>query len=551
MTCRPTFWGVIDMNVRRSLARWSGVLLVGLLLGAPAPAAENATVPAKRPSERDVARRVDEALTRALDKTVTLPALADDETFLRRASLDLTGQLPSPEEVRDFVANPDPDKRFKQLDCLLASEAYAVNWGRYWRDVLTYHTPASGNYLRWQLWDQWLVEQVQKNRPWGDLVTALVTATGINDECAPVNYLTSHFGNQVEIAATTARVFLGVQLQCAECHHAKTEPWKREQFHEFVAFFGRAKIIQHKDVTGRGTPYAIEGRAEGQYHMTDKKDPSRLLAMTPRFLTGESISPDADDTERRAALARFLTSPKNPWFAKAYVNRMWAALMGWGFYPGLADLGSTTRPRYPEVLDLLAAEWTATGYDMRWLFATLTRTEVYQRRLRPFSASEGQAAASVCPCRLRPEQVFEALVKALGFDENDKTIPAPAPSSAPAVARFIGLRNMVYQAFKVDPSLPADEVQGTIPQALLLMNSALVHGYIVASGQTVLADALNQGLSDDDVVVRLYERTLARKPKSEEMAICRRYLKKVGDRKEALEDIFWSLINSTEFLTKR
>src|SRR5262249_3521870 len=153
-------------------------------------------------------------------------------------------------------------------------------------DVLTYHTPASANYLRWQLFDQWLTEQVRRNRPWDSLVTAMVTATGVNDECAPVNYLTSHFGNPVEIAATTSRVFLGVQLQCAQCHDAKNEPWKREQFHEFVAFFGRARLVQHKDVDGkgRGTPYAISGRADGQYEMPDKKDPKHLIPMTPRFL---------------------------------------------------------------------------------------------------------------------------------------------------------------------------------------------------------------------------------------------------------------------------
>src|SRR5437660_5158275 len=143
-----------------------------------------------------------------------------------------------------------------------------------------------------------MAEQVQRNRPWSEIVTALVTATGINDECAPVNYLTAQFGNPVEIAATTSRVFLGVQIQCAECHDAKTEPWKREQFHELVAFFGRARIIQHKDVGGRGTPYAIEGRSAGQYAMTDKKQPDHLIAMTPRFLTGETVSPDADDAER-------------------------------------------------------------------------------------------------------------------------------------------------------------------------------------------------------------------------------------------------------------
>lgn len=541
------------MSTRRLLARISYFAAVTLLLPALVPCAhavEPRAVPGKASSERDIARRVDTALTQ-VSAGVPLPALADDETFLRRVSLDLTGKLPAPEEIRTFVADPTADKRARLIDRLLASEAHAVNWGRYWRDVLTYHTPASGNYLRWQLFDAWMVEQVRRNRPWNETVTALVTATGLNDECAPVNYLTAHFGNPVEVAATTSRVFLGVQLQCAECHDAKTEAWKREQFHELVAFFGRAKLIQHKDVNNRGTPYAIEGREDGQYAMTDKKDPSRLLAMTPRFLTGDAVSADASDTERRAALARFLTSPKNPWFARAYVNRMWTALMGWGFYPGLSDLGSHVPPQYPEVLDLLAAEWTASGYDARWLFRTLTTTEAYQRGLQPRPTSAAPTPPAVCPSRLRPEQIFETLVKALGVDENNKTIPAPAASPAPAVTRHAGLRHMVYQAFKVDPSLPVEEVQGTIPQALLMMNSVLVNASIAATGKTFLADALTQGTPDDDILTGLYERTLARKPKAEELATCRRYLKKVGNRSEALEDVFWSLINSTEFLTKR
>src|SRR5262249_61466043 len=125
---------------------------------------------------------------------------------------------------------------------------------------------------RWTRPAEWGPPRHRRNRPWNDVVSTLVTAHGVNDEVAPVNYLTALYGNPTEIAATTSRVFLGVQIQCAECHNAKTEPWKREQFHEFAAFFGRAKIIQHKDVNGRGTPYAIEGRSEGQYIMTDKKD---------------------------------------------------------------------------------------------------------------------------------------------------------------------------------------------------------------------------------------------------------------------------------------
>jgi hypothetical protein len=507
--------------------------------------------PASRPAEREVARRLDRLLLHTAGAPAALPALADDETFLRRVSLDLTGKLPTPAEVEAFVVDCDPAKRARLIDRLLTTENYAINWGRYWRDAITYCTPASGNYLRWQLFDRWLTDQIRSNRPWNEIVTALVTAEGVNDECAPVNYLTAQFGNPIEIAATTCRVFLGVQLQCAQCHDAKTEPWKREQFHEMVAFFGRARLVQHKDVGGRGTPYAIEGRADGQYSMTDKKNPVHLIAMTPRFLTGQSVPTESSDAERRAALARYLTSPANPWFARAYINRMWNCLMGWGFFSTVNDISSAPPVRYPEVLDLLAADWKATGYDPRWLFRTLANTEAYQRRFLPQALSEAMVPLAVCPTRLRPEQIFEEMVKALGFNENDRTIPAPAPSSAPAVARHSGLRHMIYQAFKADPSLPPEEIHGTIPQALLMMNSVLVNTFTAARSKGFLTEALAKNMPDDQVILALYERTLARKPRSEEMQVCQRYLKKVPDRKEALEDIFWSLVNSTEFLTKK
>jgi hypothetical protein len=503
------------------------------------------------PAPAATAAKVDAALARSTAPGTPLPAVADDATFLRRVTLDLTGKLPDPEALRRFAADTSPDKRAKVIDALLETEAYAVNWGRYWRDTLTYHTPASANYLRWKLFDDWWMAQLRRNRPWNEVVTTLITASGINDELAPVNYLTALYGNPVEIAATTARVFLGVQIQCAECHHAKTEPWKREQFHEFAAFFGRARIIQHKDVDGRGTPYAIESRADGQYQMTDKKDPSRLIAMAPRFFTGEGIGLDSDDAQRRELLAKLITDPKNPWFAKCYVNRVWTAMLGWGFYPSVNDLGADADPvRHKETLELLEKGWIDSGYDVKWLFRTIARTEAYQRR-HPDAAPSSEPPPSVCPVRLRPEQVFEALQRALGFDENDKSIPAPAPGSGPAVQRHSGLRHMVYQAFKENPSTPAAEVSGTIPQALLMMNSALVNAYTSAQGKTLLADLLAKGQTDEQIVGALYERVLARKPTAEELATCRKYVGKVSDRKEALEDVLWALVNSTEFLLKK
>jgi hypothetical protein len=497
-----------------------------------------------RASERDTAARVDAALGKPL------PAVAADETFLRRVALDLTGKLPDSATMRRWLPDMAGTKRAQLIDELLQSDAYAVNWGRYWRDTVTYHTPASGNYLRWQFFDKWWVDQLRRNRPWNEIVAALVTATGLDDESAPVNYLTAHFGNPIEIASTTSRVFLGVQIQCAQCHDAKNEVWKRSQFHEFAAFFGRAKLIQHKDVDGRGTPYAIEGRSDGQYLMPDKKYPDKLIPMVPRFLTGEGVGLGANDQERRQTLAKLLTGSKNPWFARAYVNRIWSSMLGWGFYPTVADLGSGTKPRFEKALAILEKDWIATGYDVRWLFRAIALTRAYQGQLQAPVAGLVTPSA-VCPSRLRPEQVFEALQHALGFDENDKHIPAPAPSSAPAVQRHNGLRNMVYQAFKVNPSTPQTEIQGTIPQALLMMNSQLVHISTAARGKTILAKMLADKESNDAIVAALYERALCRKPTVKEKDVCARYITKVGHREEALEDILWSLVNSTEFLIKK
>jgi hypothetical protein len=511
-----------------------------------------AALPAGEPKpSAATAARVDALLLHDLPPGTRPPAVADDATFLRRVTLDLTGKLPDPDALHRFAADPSPDKRAKVIDALLEADAYAVNWGRYWRDTLTYHTPASANYLRWKLFDDWWTAQLRRNRPWNEVVTTLLTASGVNDELAPVNFLTALYGNPGEIAATTSRVFLGVQIQCAECHNAKAEPWKREQFHEFAAFFGRARIIQHKDVEGRGTPYAIESRADGQYQMTDKKDPSRMIPMAPRFLTGEGLGLDSDDARRRQLLAKLITDPKNPWFAKCHVNRVWTALLGWGFYPTVTDLGADAEPaRHKEVLELLAKGWVESGYDEKWLFRTVARTEAYQRR-SPDSPPSSEPPPAVCPVRLRPEQVFEALQRALGFDENDKSIPAPAPGSGPALQRHTGLRHMVYQAFKENPSTPAEETHGTIPQALLMMNSSLVHLYTSAQGKTLLADLLAKGKGDEEIVATLYERVLARKPTVEELATCRKYVGQVSDRKEAIEDVLWALVNSTEFLLKK
>src|SRR5262245_17887042 len=192
------------------MARLHALRLFLVLLGSSLVAAFHIHAEEPRPtvpSAAETASRVDAALVRGLPPVVPVAKVVDDATFLRRVSLDLTGRLPDREALHRFVTDGAGDKRARIIDQLLKSDAYAVNWGRYWRDAVTYHTPASANYLRWKLFDDWWTDQLRRNRPWDQVVTALVTASGLNDDTAPVNYLTAPYGNPAEIAATTSRVF--------------------------------------------------------------------------------------------------------------------------------------------------------------------------------------------------------------------------------------------------------------------------------------------------------------------------------------------------------
>lgn len=506
----------------------------------------------KAPDCLATAAKVDAALQKVAKPRNLRPT--DDEHFIRRAYLDLAGRLPRPETVRAFVADTSADKRTHVIDRLLKTREYAVNWGRYWRDVVSYNSLASGNYLCWNKYDTWWTDQLDQNINWDKVVTKLITASGPADEVPPVNYLTGLFANPREAAAVTSRVFLGIQIQCAECHNAKKDmgiAWKREQFHEFAAFFGRIKLYQCKDRKSGPRYFAVDPEDFGQYKMTRKDDPARTIDMQPRFLTGESVSMNATDTERREALAKLVTSSKNPWFARAYVNRMWSSLMGWGFYQRVDSLGSNETPHYPELLDMLSQEWIASGYDVKWLFRTIMLTRAYQSQLLPAPGAEDNPCATGCPVRLRPEQVYEAMQSALGFSEKDESIPAPAIKSAPALQRHKGTRNMVYMTFKEDPSLPQSEISSTIPQALLMMNSELVHRYTSAKPKTLLGQLLAEGRTDQQILNAMFGRVLARRPTVREVDICNRYIAKVNHREEALEDILWGLVNSTEFLIKK
>ncbi len=487
--------------------------------------------------------------------------LTTDEQFIRRVTLDVTGHLPLPADVDEFVVDKDPRKRSKLIDRLLGTEEYARHWARFWRDVMLSRATAQQVFLRVRNigLEEWLFEQFKANRSWAEVSRTLITAQGSISLEEPAKdgatgFLFAHFGPDAdnERAADTARVFLGIQIQCAQCHDHPSDIWKRNQFHELAAFFGRTRERRMPGTAQRFNVQLVSAPG-GEHRMPSLDDPKNSTTVNPRFLFGGTLAQGLGDAERRQALADAITSTDNYWFAAAYVNRIWGELMGQAFYQPVDDMGPSKDAVLPSVLTRLAASFRNDNYDVKALFREILNSETYQRQIRlGDSTDQHMLFAASYPTRLRADSLWESLVNVLG------PIQGPRPQLNPRQAMFAGLfaRFGTFEAafkreFDSDPSLKPDDVEGSIPQALLLMNNPLIDERIQAKNTNLLSRILTAYPKDEEALRTLYLRTLARKPTDKELDKCRHYIAHVNDRKEAYEDLLWALINSTEFQTKR
>jgi hypothetical protein len=575
--------------------------------------ARTVTPPTLTAAELD--RLVAQYLTKNDPKVDPAPITTDVE-FVRRVYFDLIGKPPTPAQFMAFVRDRSHDKRSRLIDALLKGPEWTRNWARYWRDVVKFRaTNENLNRIRFDELEDWLAEQLQANKPWDEIAARMITATGRNDQNGAVAFPLAYDAQPVEMAGEVSRIFLGVQIQCAQCHDHKTDAWKRRQFHEFASFFAGARQRQvEKPAPGQLPVIAVEFQPRARYTMPDKDNPARQIPIAPRFFLAAEGAKQSDPAlpdsigagQRRTLAASYITGQDNPWFARAFVNRTWYALMGEAFYEPIDDLGPERTARAPEVLEPLADQWRRGGYDVRWLYRTILNTQAYQRRVRSTASAAGKTPfASGCPSRLRADQVFEALAQAPGLpldaDGNLATpaarngqnprpganakpapvspgdlrraaslslspapkkgavkkaveaagLPVPPAGKAAAAMRRGGPRAAFERLFGVDPSVANDDVLGTIPQALFMMNSPLVNSHTVARPGTVLGEILASAPDERSALSALYLRVLSRQPTPKEVEICGRYLAAVGNPREGFEDIYWSLINSTEFITRR
>lgn len=479
-----------------------------------------------------------------------------DEAFLRRAALDLTGKPPTEDQVRAFVLNPAKDKRSKLIDAYLNSPEYAANWARYWRDVFKYRaTVDNPRLLDFPKLESWLAERFAAKAPWDEIVTELLTATG-DSEANPASVFTAaHMAQPNEVAGEVSRVFLGVQIQCAECHDHPSDVWKRQQFHEFAAFFANVQARRRPNADNPGIEI-VNRPGVPRYTMPDLNDPQNAIAVEPKFFLASSemkVPPRTSAALRRTIAASYVVGQDNPWFAKAFVNRVWYVLMGDAFFNPVDDLGPTREPNHPEIIEALASQFQQGGYDIAWLFRTIMNTKAYQRESRSTGSITGRTPlASNCPSRLRSDQIYDAL-EALGARLGPVRGMARGGGAqgAAAILRRLGPRGLFENTFGYDPSTPNEDVLGTIPQALFLMNSPSITGAVQARPGSVLGEILESTPDNRAALEALYLKVLSRRPTPKEVELCGAYLAQVGNRREAFEDIFWGLINSTEFISRR
>jgi len=476
-----------------------------------------------------------------------------DAEFLRRASLDTIGALPSPDEARAFLADTDPEKRHKLIDRLLAHPYYADYWANKWADLLRPNSDRVGVKSAYVL-DQWLRECFRENKPYDEFVREIALAEGNTHRYGPAVIYRDR-REATDMTTMFSRLFLGVRIDCAKCHHHPNEKWSQDDFYRLAAFFGTMKQ------KGSGISAPISPGNETFFFAG--------VRMVRHPVTGELLEPKAPDgplvktpvtVDPRRELAEWMTGAENPFFARAAANRVWEAFFGRGIVDPVDDFRISNPPSNPALIDALGQELARDHFDLKALMRTIMRSHLYQLSAAPneFNAADTRNFSRAYRRRLPAEALADALADVTG-------VPTSYPGMPP------GSRAMQAWSYKIDsqtmdafgrPNSSSDcpcerDVRPSIVQALHLMNSRQLQEKLASLDGR--AHALASGkLPPEEVVSELYLACYARKPTAEELQIATAPFAAEGakgqnaaegaKRQGAIEDVLWSLLNSAEFV---
>jgi hypothetical protein len=467
--------------------------------------------------------------------------LCSDSEFLRRAMLDAIGTIPRPDDVEDFVGDPDPGKRNKLVDRLLDRAEYVDYWTLKWGDILRVNSEKLGDQgmLAFNLW---LRQAFRANMHFDRMVEELVTAQGSIFSNGPANYYRVSSGPD-DLAETTAQVFMGVRLQCAKCHHHPFESYGQDDYYALAAYFARVRTKRSDEFGLFGGDQVIFVSRAG-----DVFQPRTGKKMTPRPLGGAPLD---DPIDRRRALATWLTRQNPRWLARNVANRYWGYLMGKGVVNPIDDLRETNPPSNPELLDALADAFISSGYDLKALLRLILTSRVYQLSAQPTVENQldNTFFTHYLIKRLTAEQLLDGIDAATGTVEKFPRQPAGT--------RAIALPDTNYASFFLDTfgrplRATACECERSgdpnLSQALHLMNGDVLNRKLTQAGGRLARLLQDPKLTDTALTERLYLLTFNRPPTRSEIAVARSVFTEAPTRAAAAQDLFWALLNSKEFL---
>jgi hypothetical protein len=473
---------------------------------------------------------------------VTPTSPADDATWLRRAWLDIAGTIPPAAMVRRFLADASADKRLRATEDLLASPAWADHWAAYWDDALMGRN-ARGKDVDRDAFRAWLRGEFAANTPWNRIAEDLLTATGINSDRGAVNWTLKYQESPQDLAGAASRTFLGVQIQCAQCHDHKTEKWTQKDFQRFAAVFVRTRVAPVDDVGDVADAMAPPSKRPGQHARIKRVELRDLARPAPRFAKMGDLAdvlgaePTALDGTKlgggdgvRGALARWMTAPDNPWFSRAFVNRLWGHFLGRGFVDPVDDLRPSNAPAAPELFDALATDFVESGYDVKHLVRIIVGSTAYARSAAPIDPATRSADPDqklwerfrVVP--LGPDELLDALIAATDLEAVVRGAPKLDLDQVRAK-----VRQRYSFLFDVDEDVDQSDYEGTVSQALTLLNGSVVQAGASILPGSALAGVLAMPGDDGARIDELYVRCLSRPATRDEVQTWLRFLDSAPD----------------------
>jgi len=463
----------------------------------------------------------------------------DDGTFVRRAFVDILGSIPTEAETQAFLADEDPDKRKKLVDTLLERPEFTDVWAMKWAEALRVaEIPNVLDRKGMHRYNDWIRQAITNNTPMDQLVRELLSAEGGNFTNPAANYFVIE-RDPLFMAENVAQVFLGIQMGCAQCHNHPFERWTMDDYYSFAAFF--AQVGRKTSSDPRETVIFNRGGGEVKHLNTGEN-------MAPKFLGGEV--PDVQGKDRRAVLADWITSPENPWFAKNLANRVWEHFLGAGIVDPPDDVRVTNPPTNPQLLEELGRKMVEYNYDLRRLVRDICTSYTYQMSTRPRDPNNHDARnfSHAQVRRLTSEQMLDAIVKVTGNDVKFQNLPAGARASQVAGGES-GVYFLKVFGRPLRETVCSCERRGepNLAQSLHLINGDTIDNAIKGEGG-LLDSLLAAETPHDQIIDRLYVAAVSRVPTEEEKTALNAYVEAAENKREALEDVFWSMLNAKEFI---